>query len=154
MAVQLNTVHEFLASKTVNCSCYHDEPHRSLLIKPWKWNYFSGTTQSNESCSQQWVFARLDPITVGWFECSTLEISKGALSIWFRFHKAALDRCEANVNHQSHLVPCFIGRWGTAQTRMCGLKSKQFTQTRETIKAILTANWYWIDIKKLKQEGS
>lgn len=124
------------------------------LVKPWKWSYCRGTTQSNARCSQQWVFASLGIITVGWFECCTLEISKGALGIWFRFHKNTVDRCEARVSYQSHLLPSFVRRWGAAQTRMYGLKSKQFTQTRETIKTILTANWYWIDIKKLKQAES
>lgn len=29
-----------------------------------------------------------------------------------------------------------------AQNRMCILEGKQFTQAKETTKAILTANWY------------
>lgn len=140
IAVQLSTVHKFLASKTTNF-CSHDEPHWSWLIKPWKWNYISGITQRNDSCSQQCFFARLGPVTIGWFECCTSEISKGVLSVWFRFHKTAVNVHKASVNRWSHF-PCASSSGGKAQTEMYSLKSKQFTQTREAIKAILTADWY------------
>lgn len=104
LAVQLSTVHRFLASKAANF-CSHEEPHWSWLIKPWQWNYISGITQRNDSCSQQWVFARLGPVATGGFECCTSEISKGVLSVWLRFHKTAVDVHKASVNHWSHL-PC------------------------------------------------
>lgn len=114
MAVQPNTVPEFLASKAANCSCYRDEPHRSGLVKPWEWNDFSGTTQSNDSCPQQWGFAGLGPITVGWFECCTLEISKGPLCLWFRFHKTAVDGCEAKC--EASEPPSTVLHWAMGST--------------------------------------
>lgn len=141
ITVQLGTVHRFLASKTANF-CSHEEPHWSWLIKPCKWNYISGITHRHDSCSQQWVFARLGPVTIGWIECCTSEISKGVLGVWFRSHKTTDDVHKASVNPWSHL-PCASSTVGKAQTGMYSLKSKQLTQTRETIKAIFTADWYW-----------
>lgn len=44
--------------------------------------------------------------------------------------------------------------WQVARNGMHVLKSKQSAQARETIKAILTANWYWINITKRRREGS
>lgn len=140
ITVQLGTVHRFLASKTADF-CSLEEPHWSWLIKPCKWNYISGITQRHDSCSQQWVFARLGPVTIGWIECCASEISKGVLGVWFRSHKTTVDVHKASVNHWSHL-PCASSTVGKARTGMYSLKSKQLTQTRETIKAIFTADWY------------
>lgn len=100
----------------VPCFCFHDEPHWSWLIKPWKWNYISGITQRNDSCSQQWFFARLGPVTIGWFERCTSEISKGVLHVWFRFHKTTVDVHKASVNHWSHL-PCASSSGGDIQSK-------------------------------------
>lgn len=121
ISVQLSTVHKFLASETATL-CSHDEPHWSWLIKPWKWNYISGITQRNDSCSQQWVLARLGPVTIGWFECCTSEISRGVLGVWFRFHKTAVDGCKAIVNHWSH-IPC--ASWSGGESTNWDIWSKE-----------------------------
>lgn len=123
ITVQLSTVHKFLASKTANL-CSHDKPHWSWLIKPWKWNYISGITQRNDSCSQQCFFARLGPVTIGWFECCISEISKGysVLDPDFTKPQSMCTKQVCTIGVIFHVLHQVLGK---AQTGMYSLKSKQ-----------------------------